>query len=450
MAKGAGYLIAFAVPPLVAAVLMTVNANRALLAPAQPPVLPTALQPPAHDPSKPTVAILVSNNGTEITDLLAPYEVFAATGAFSVYTVAPQRAYIPFMWGGVDLMPHYSFAELDRLLGGNPAVIVIPYIKDPENPEIVQWIRDHAGPDTQVVSICGGALVLAATGLVDHAQVTSHQNVIPILRKQYPQIQVVSGVRYTDNGNTITSAGITAGIDASLYTVQKLLGKEAALATAHKLNYPHVRFLDDPRHLPHSMVQAGLTMYANAGFVWQKSEFGVYLYDGVGEIDLTAVLDTYGRTYLARTVTFAEQQGVIRSRYGLWLLPRRDSAGLKGIDRILVPGRQGDVQDAGTLAAWTTEQASLPVEYLYRTGDAPTFAFDATLTDLAHWSSRTDARSSFTTLEYPAEELPLAGRSWPLFRLWPALLLGLSGVSLLFAAGQWRMARPKRLRLAPA
>ncbi|NUM47564.1 MAG: DJ-1/PfpI family protein [Anaerolineales bacterium] len=128
---------------------------------------------------------------TATTDLLAPYEVFAASGAFNVYTVAPKREFTPFMWGGVDIMPHYSFDELDKLLGKNPDVVVIPFIKDYDNQEIIQWIRSHAGPETMTVSICGGALVLAATGLVDDGQVTTHQGVFPVFAKQFPQIEVV-------------------------------------------------------------------------------------------------------------------------------------------------------------------------------------------------------------------------------------------------------------------
>src|SRR5690606_27646581 len=105
----------------------------------------------------------------------------------------------------------------EQLLGTDPDVIVIPFTKDPENPTIVQWIRDHAGPNTLVVSICAGARTLAATGLVDNGQMTTHQSYFSIIEKNYPQIELVRNVRYIDNGNTITSSGITGGIDASLY-----------------------------------------------------------------------------------------------------------------------------------------------------------------------------------------------------------------------------------------
>jgi transcriptional regulator GlxA family with amidase domain len=396
------------------------------------------LQPPAHDPAKPTVAIIASNQGTEISDFLAPFEVFATSGAFNVYAVAPERTFTPFMWGGLDIMPHYSFAELDRLLGTDPDVIVIPFIKDPENPTIVQWIRDHAGPDTLVVSICAGAQVLAATGLVDGEQVTTHQSYFSILEKKYPRVQLVRNVRYTDNGNTITSAGITAGIDASLYAVQKLLGKQAALEVANKLNYPHARFLDNPLYQVPALDASGFLQVVNAAFHWNRDKIGAYLFEGIGEIDLTAVLDTYGRTFTARTNTFAPVREVIRSRHGLYLIPRADFTNAGHFDRIVIPGDTSAPVQA--LIEWSQSEQRPTPEYLYSaeltTSDLRPFAFDMTLIDLAQRNSELDARISLTTLEYPADHLQLAGRSWPLQSLTSALAIALASVTAVWMLQQ--------------
>lgn len=431
------YVLAFVAPVIALTYVLITRANATMTAPPAQPFTGAALPPPIHDPAKPTVAIVASNNGTEITDLLAPYEVFAASGAFNVYTVAPKREFTPFMWGGVDIMPHYSFAELDQLLGKSPEVVVIPFIQDYDNPEIIQWIRAHAGPQTQTVSICGGALVLAATGLLDKGKVTTHQGVFATFSKRYPAIELVRGVRYTDNGNTVTSAGITAGIDASLHVVRKLLGKEVALATAAKLNYPHTAFLEDPTYQPSSLASA-VAMQFNAGFVWQKQRFGVYLYEGVGETDLTAVLDTYGRTYLATTITFAEKREIIRSRHGLYLIPRWTLADVQAVSRVLVPGGKSALVAANALESWSQQTHGLPVEYLYQPGDTTHFAFDVTLPDLARWSNSVDAHSSATTLEYPNEQLDLGRSRWAFSRLLPTLLVGLLAVALVHMHSRWR------------
>ena len=426
---------AFVVPTLVVGVAGIWQANAALLKRATQSFADATLQPPAHDAAKPTVAIIASNQGTEISDFLAPFEVFATTGAFNVYAVAPERKFTPFMWGGLDMMPHYSFAELDQLLGANPDVIVIPNIADPENPVIVQWIRDHAGPNTLVVSICAGAHVLAATGLVDEGKMTTHQSYFSVIAKKYPQIELVRNVRYTDNGNTITSSGITGGIDASLYTVQKLLGKQAALKVAKQLNYPHTQFLDSPLFQVPSLGAEGIVRWLNAGYDWGKQEIGVYLYEGIGEIDLTAVLDTYRSTFTARTSTFAPVREVIRSRNGLYLVPRADFSNAGDFDRIIVPGEPSAPVQA--LGEWLQSEHGRPLgaalEYLYSTevttGDSRPFAFDITVVDLAQRSSELDARIALNALEYPADHLRLGGRSWPLQRLASAVAVALVSVA---------------------
>jgi len=59
---------------------------------------------PAHEAGKPTAVIVVGSEGANAADVLAPYEVLAATGAFNLYTVAPQRRPVP-LTGGLDLVP---------------------------------------------------------------------------------------------------------------------------------------------------------------------------------------------------------------------------------------------------------------------------------------------------------------------------------------------------------
>ncbi|MBX3001392.1 MAG: DJ-1/PfpI family protein [Caldilineaceae bacterium] len=444
IARTVGYVATFAVPVLILSYLVMMKSNATLIAPPPPFDANADLPRPIHDPGKPTVAILASNEGTEITDLLAPFEVFAASEAFNVYTVAPQRIFTPFLWGGVDMLPDYSFAELDELLGGNPDVIVIPFIQNPENPEIVEWIRDRAGEKTLVVSICGGAHTLAETGLVDGGKVTSHHNYLPLLESRYPQLELVRNVRYTDNGRTITSAGITAGIDASLYAIQKLMGIETAVATAHKLHYPHVHFLESSDYDLAVSRGPQLARDLNASLILKQETFGVYLFDEVGEIDLTALLDSYGRTYTAHTVTVAPERKAIRSRHGLYLVPRVDFASAPRFDRILVPGDASAPVDA--LMAWLQREQRLTIEFFYPQMatdiDTPPFAFDVTLTDLARRSSTLDAQSAALSLEYPTEHLTLAVRQWPLLRLLPALLIGaLSLGSLLWLEYRWRARR---------
>ncbi len=227
------YTLAFALPPLL--IGATVGAVRFMnFKVSQPPAYSEALPPvKAHDPGKRTAVVLAGNLGTENTDFLAPFEVLAASGVFNVYVVAPERKVsaltsMPALSESIDIVPDYSFAEYEKVIGHDPDLIVIPFIPNLDTPEdrpIVDWIRHHAGPQTTLLSICAGALTLAETGLLDGQTATIHHNAYPVAKNKYTAINWVQGVRYVDNGQIITSGGITAGIDATLYTLAKLAGR---------------------------------------------------------------------------------------------------------------------------------------------------------------------------------------------------------------------------------
>src|SRR4029079_15295755 len=101
------------------------------------PALVAPLPPlPRPDPPKRTAVVLLSNNRTEITDSLPPYELLAASGAFNTYFVAPERrvsacATAMGMPGtgtlpsGLDILPDYGFADYGRAIDRNPDLIVI-------------------------------------------------------------------------------------------------------------------------------------------------------------------------------------------------------------------------------------------------------------------------------------------------------------------------------------
>ncbi len=121
---------------------------------------------PEHDPKKPTVAVLLGNPTTKIFDFMVPYEMFAMTEAYNVYAVAQDKS-IASMTGGLDLVPHYSFEEMDRLLGKSPDLIVIPFmpmIDEEKYRPVREWIQKHG--KTNILSICAGAENLANAGLL--------------------------------------------------------------------------------------------------------------------------------------------------------------------------------------------------------------------------------------------------------------------------------------------
>jgi transcriptional regulator GlxA family with amidase domain len=96
-----------------------------------------------------------------------------------------------------------------------------------KDPAALATVRKLAEPCRWVMSVCTGSLVLGAAGLLDGRRATTHWNHIADLRAVAPHSSVVDDRRYVVDGNVITSAGVSAGIDASLWLVGHLFGPEA-------------------------------------------------------------------------------------------------------------------------------------------------------------------------------------------------------------------------------
>ena len=87
------------------------------------------------------------------------------------------------------------------------------------------------------MSVCTGAFLLAEAGLLNGLNVTTHWEDIPDLRTQYPKLNVIDNQRWVSEGRFITSAGISAGIDMSLFLVAKMASHQLAEKTARQMEY---------------------------------------------------------------------------------------------------------------------------------------------------------------------------------------------------------------------
>jgi transcriptional regulator GlxA family with amidase domain len=85
--------------------------------------------------------------------------------------------------------------------------------------------------------VCTGAFLLAQAGVLHTQRCTTHWEDVTDLQAQFPALQVLNGPRWVSEGSVVTSAGISAGIDMSLHLVERLAGRELALATARQMDY---------------------------------------------------------------------------------------------------------------------------------------------------------------------------------------------------------------------
>ncbi len=116
--------------------------------------------------------------------------------------------------------------------------VVIPGWRDrfePPPEPLLAALRDAHGAGARLVSVCSGAFVLAATGLLDGHGATTHWHYAEDLQRLYPTIAVNPDVLFIDNGTTVTSAGSAAGIDACLHVVREDWGAHTASIVARRL-----------------------------------------------------------------------------------------------------------------------------------------------------------------------------------------------------------------------
>jgi len=187
-----------------------------------------------------TVALLLFPD-VEVLDFAGPFEVFSVAALsvdpapFRVVTVAATTAPILAI-GGLKVTPDHdldSCPQADVLLipGGNgsrPAM---------RNDKILAWLKAQVEKAEIVASICTGALLLGKIGLLDGLRATTHWTAIEELRAVSPKIDVQPQTRFIDNGKVLTSAGISAGIDMSLYLVKRLCGDTLADMVVREMEY---------------------------------------------------------------------------------------------------------------------------------------------------------------------------------------------------------------------
>ncbi len=177
--------------------------------------------------------------GAEELDWAGPWEVFGiATAGIAdarVVTLAEQCEAVR-SWNGLRVLPDYAFADAPPL-----DLVLVPggfgTRKEVDNPVLIDWLARTAPTCQWVTSVCTGATLLAAAGLAQGKRVTTHWAVVEELRKQAPDTTVLEKVRYVRDGNLVTAAGVSAGIDMSLWLVGQIWGVEHARNTQRGMEY---------------------------------------------------------------------------------------------------------------------------------------------------------------------------------------------------------------------
>ena len=126
-------------------------------------------------------------------------------------------------------------------LGATPDVVVVPGGRGTrslvEDAVLLERLRDAHEDGAMLASVCTGALLLAAAGLLEHRPATTHQGALAELQGLDGSCEVRRDERFVDDGDIMTSAGVSAGIDMALHLVQRLAGTERARAVRAAIQY---------------------------------------------------------------------------------------------------------------------------------------------------------------------------------------------------------------------
>ncbi|MBG0831835.1 DJ-1/PfpI family protein [Planomonospora sp. ID67723] len=210
-----------------------------------------------------SVALAVTD-GMLHFELSLAYEVFAAAPAgvtvpwYDVTVCGPAAVRV----GRFRLEPDHGLGELSRA----DTVIVPGWADVDEDPpaDLVEAVRAAHEAGARVASLCTGAFVLAAAGLLDGRRATTHWAHTEVLAARYPRVQVDPDVLYVDNGSLLTSAGKAAAMDLCLHLVRRDHGSSIANTVARRLVVPphrdggQAQFVTTPVPAPDNHPLAGL------------------------------------------------------------------------------------------------------------------------------------------------------------------------------------------------
>lgn len=193
------------------------------------------------------VGIFIYDN-VEVLDFAGPYEVFSVTRStdkpdyadpcpFELILVSEMSRKIKTM-GGMRVVPDNNFDDFPDV-----DVLIIPgglgERHEHDNSIIHHFLKTQAKKVKTLASVCTGAFFLGKAGLLNGRKATTHTLSLNRMSDMFPDVEVITNKRYVEDGNIITSAGISAGIDMSLYIVAKYLGEDVARFTAKEMEYPY-------------------------------------------------------------------------------------------------------------------------------------------------------------------------------------------------------------------
>lgn len=327
-----------------------------------------ALRPPRE--SRPLIAIIGLNAGTETTDYILPYGVLRRADVAEVVALSAKPGIVK-LFPALQVAADMSSSAFDVQYRDGADYVIVPAMSRDDDPEVLSWLQSQAKKGAIVVGICAGAKVMAAAGLLDGKRATTHWYYRKSLFEKYPSADFIRDRRIVTDARVATTTGISASIPMMLTLIEAIAGRGKAEAIGADLGVEQwdLGHASDAFLLTRGFAQ---TVLGNSLAVWKRERFRIELRPGVDEVSLALVADAWSRTYRSRAFTIAPTATPVETRNGLRVIPDR------------------------TTPSWPSEQP-----LIWREDLRPTDALEQALNAIASRYGTATAEVVARQLEYP-------------------------------------------------
>ncbi len=193
---------------------------------------------------RPLQAAFLIVDGVYNSELVAPYDILHHTQfhtgprpGIEVFTVSPDGESVT-TFEGLTLLPHYGFDDHPTV-----DILVVPSAagsmdRDLKNEAMMEWVRRVGSAARFVVSLCDGAFVLAAAGLLDGHECTTFPGDQDRFAETFPDLDLVRGVSFVHDGKVLTSQGGARSYDVAMYLVDHIYGEDVARGVGRGMVIP--------------------------------------------------------------------------------------------------------------------------------------------------------------------------------------------------------------------
>lgn len=278
---------------------------------------------PRFGRTRPVMAVIGENSGTELTDYVVPYGILRQADVADVLAIAIDPGPMT-MRPALRLQPQASAAQFNARYPEGADYVVVPAVVHQQDPALLAWIEGQAAKGATLVSICDGALVLADSGVMNGHRATAHWATAGYRKTHYPKVHWLDDRRYVADGRIVSSAGISAAVPTSLALIEAVAGHARAAAVATDIGASDWSPVHDSRpfhpRLGRNLTAFATTQYLN-GWLHRPQQLTIPIGNDVDDVALALTADAYSRTGRAQVHALSADGKPVKTRHGLTVLP---------------------------------------------------------------------------------------------------------------------------------